>query len=73
MIVQIDNYRFHTQKLYDNDVFMLDIPDLDKAQKIKLLTRMLTKSYSPDYMTYLINTALPTFLVKPEFLREQDT
>lgn len=68
MLVQIDNYRFHTQKLYDNDVFMLDIPNLDNKQKIKLLTRMLTKSYSPDYMTYLINTRLPIFLIKSEFI-----
>ena len=73
MIVQIDNYRFHTRRVHDNDVFMLDIPNLNKAQKIKLLARMLTKSYSPDYMTYLINTSLPTFLIKPEFLYKQDT
>lgn len=73
MIVQIDNYRFHTRRLHDNDVFMLDIPDLDKAHKIKLLTRMLIKSYSPDYMTYLINTALPTFLIKPEYITYKDT
>ena len=69
MIVQIDNYRFHTQKLHDNDIFMLDIPDMDNKQKIKLLARMLTKSYSPDYMTYLINTRLPTFLIKSEFIK----
>ena len=70
MIVQIDNYKFHTQPLYGNDIFMLDIPTYSNAQKIKLLSKALAKVYSPDYMTYLINTRIPTFLIKPEFIQE---
>ena len=70
MVVTIDSYRFHTEPLHGNDVFMLDIPDCNNAKKIKLLSKILAKVYSPDYMTYLINTRIPTFLIKPEFLCE---
>ena len=70
MIVTVDSYRFHTEPLYDNNVFTLDIPNYSNAQKIKLLSKALLKTYSPDYMVYLINTKIPTFLIKPEFLCE---
>lgn len=70
MQVQIDNYQFPVTPLGDNKVFSLTQLKLSKDQKIKLLSRMLLKSYSPDYMTYLINTPLPLFLIKPEFVKE---
>ena len=70
MQVQIDNYQFLVTPLGDNKVFSLTQLKLSKDQKIKLLPRMLLKTYSPDYMTYLINTSLPLFLIKPEFVKE---
>ena len=70
MQVQIDSYSFPLIESYGNPAFIFNPPKLSKEQRIKLLSRILNKTYSVDYMTYLINTTLPTFLIKPEYIKE---
>ena len=70
MQVQIESYSFSLIELHGNPAFIFNPLKLSKEQRIKLLSRMLNKTYSADYMTYLINTTLPTFLIKPEYIKE---